>query len=273
MIQKPEFNKNVLVTGGTSGLGLELVKLFLMKGYNVVAMGRKQISMNGFEDRFKLYSLDFSNLGKVAETIRNICSNNSFGYVINNAGILSPPAYTETDNGLEYTFQINFLSHLLIDRIIVNSSKTDSLRIASVSSPVYRYAGISNIITTGSGDYSPVRAYSSSKLYLAMMHEFLAARNSKVNLHCFSFDPGTFSSSIYRMQKRWFRNMYMIAAPFMRSPVSVATALVEIMLDKETEDGMMYDIYKRYRSIPEMDKSKNEALISSCYKLIENYLD
>ncbi len=31
----------VLVTGGTSGLGLRLVKLFLKKGYEVVATGRQ----------------------------------------------------------------------------------------------------------------------------------------------------------------------------------------------------------------------------------------
>jgi NADPH:quinone reductase-like Zn-dependent oxidoreductase len=32
--------KSVLITGGTSGLGLELVKLFLKNRYNVVATGR-----------------------------------------------------------------------------------------------------------------------------------------------------------------------------------------------------------------------------------------
>jgi len=30
----------VLITGGTSGLGLELVKQFLRKGYSVVTKGR-----------------------------------------------------------------------------------------------------------------------------------------------------------------------------------------------------------------------------------------
>ncbi len=32
--------RTVLITGGTSGLGLELVKLYLDKGFEVVATGR-----------------------------------------------------------------------------------------------------------------------------------------------------------------------------------------------------------------------------------------
>ena len=38
-------NQTILVTGGTSGLGLELVRIFLKKGYSVVTTGRQQINM------------------------------------------------------------------------------------------------------------------------------------------------------------------------------------------------------------------------------------
>ena len=57
-----------------------------------------------------------------------------------------------------------------------------------------------------------------------------------MNLNCFSFDPGTFSSGIYRMQKRWFREMYRIAAPFMRSPVKVAKGLAELLLEDNIDE-------------------------------------
>ena len=42
-----ERSRIFLITGGTSGLGLELVHLFLEKGYNVVATGRQQINLHG----------------------------------------------------------------------------------------------------------------------------------------------------------------------------------------------------------------------------------
>ncbi|MCK7521451.1 MAG: SDR family NAD(P)-dependent oxidoreductase [Ignavibacteriales bacterium] len=41
--------KTVLVTGGTSGLGKELVKSFLNRGFQVVATGRQQVQFPGFE--------------------------------------------------------------------------------------------------------------------------------------------------------------------------------------------------------------------------------
>jgi NAD(P)-dependent dehydrogenase (short-subunit alcohol dehydrogenase family) len=273
MLQNQGMNKSVLVTGGTSGLGLELVRIFLMEGYNVVATGRQQIKVNGFEGRFTLYNIDFGDLNKVAEATKRICESHSFSFIVNNAGILSPPTYTETIDRLEYTFQINFLAHLLMNNIILKKLNDDQqIRIASVTSPVWRFASLNPFIKSLSTDYRAMRSYSSSKLYLTMLFEFLDARKRGLNLQCFSFDPGTFNSGIYRMQKRWFRNLYHIAAPFMRTPWSVAKVLVELILNDDVVNGMIYDRLKRQRSLPEMESSKKNAFMNSCYELIEQFL-
>jgi NAD(P)-dependent dehydrogenase (short-subunit alcohol dehydrogenase family) len=267
-------NQNILVTGGTSGLGFELVHLFLQEGYNVVATGRQQINIEGYEEKFSLYSIDFSDLKKVAESTKIICGSHSFSLIVNNAGILSPPGYTDTIDGLEYTFQINFLAHLLMNNIILKSLDDDrQIRIATVTSPVWRFADLNQDIRSGSTGYSAIRSYSLSKLYLSMMHEFLDVRNKGINLQCFSFDPGTFCSGIYRMQKKWFRELYHIAAPFMRTPARVATVLAELLVKDDIVNGSIYDIYKRQRSLPEMDNSHKTDFINSCYELIHPFLD
>ena len=150
--------------------------------------------------------------------------------------------YIETINGLESSFQINFLAHLLINNIILDGIiDGQQIRIASVTSPVYRYAVFNPGIRSGSAGYRAMRSYSSSKLYLAMMCELLTYRHKELNLHCFSYDPGTFSSGIYRMQKRWFRELYRIAAPFMRSPARAATGLAELLVEDNIMNGMIYD--------------------------------
>ncbi|MGW8257695.1 MAG: hypothetical protein ACWGMZ_09445, partial [Thermoguttaceae bacterium] len=77
---------------------------------------------------------------------------------------------------------------------------------------------------TGAQDYNPVKAYVSSKLFLTMMCEFLPARNKNIDLQCFSYNPGTFRSGIYRMQKKWFHQMYQISSPFMKNPVALPIA-------------------------------------------------
>jgi NAD(P)-dependent dehydrogenase (short-subunit alcohol dehydrogenase family) len=273
MLKGRASDQKILITGGTSGLGLQLVHFFLEEGYYVVATGRQAVNMERFGDNYSFYRIDFSDLKQVAIATRNICRDHNFSLIVNNAGILSPPAYTETHNGLEYTFQINFLSHLLINEIFISCSNDDSLiRIATVTSPVYRFASIRPLYS-GSADYNPVRSYSSSKLYMAMMPEFLISRHGRLSPECFSFDPGTFSSGIYRMQNGWFRVLYRIAAPFMRSPLKVAKALADIMLKTEIENGSIYDASYRQKSLPAFEKNEKEAFIDSCYKLIDPFLN
>jgi NAD(P)-dependent dehydrogenase (short-subunit alcohol dehydrogenase family) len=273
IVKENGMNQTILITGGTSGLGLELVHIFLRHGYNVVATGRQQVSINGFEKRFSLYNVDFSDLRNVSLVTRRICRDHSVRFIVNNAGILSPPEYIETINGLEYSFQINFLAHLLINNIILEGI-TDGrqIRIASVTSPVYRYAAFNPGIMPGSEGYRAMRSYSSSKLYLAMMSELLTYRHKELNLQCFSFDPGTFSSGIYRMQKRWFRELYRIAAPFMRNPSAVAKGLAELLLEDNVINGKIYDRQNRERSLPDIDKSQKASFMDSCYALIDPFL-
>ncbi len=273
MVNSRGKDQNILITGGTSGLGLELVRFFLKQGYNVFATGRQKVSLIGFESRFTLLNIDFSDLKEVSTGVKTICTNHSFSLVINNAGILSPPSYTETADGYEYTFQVNFLAHLLINEIIVNSiNNRHKIKIVTITSPVYRFASLHPGIEKNEKNYRPMRSYSTSKLCLAMMPDLLSTRHNDAALMCFSFDPGTFSSGIYRMQKRWFRALYRVAAPFMRSSAGVAKVLAELISEDETVSGRIYDRSKNIRTFPEMDTSQKAAFTESCYALIDRFL-
>jgi NAD(P)-dependent dehydrogenase (short-subunit alcohol dehydrogenase family) len=272
MDRKPESRKSILITGGTSGLGLELVHLFLDRGFDVITTGRQQVHIHGYSDSFFLYQVDFSDLKQVAITARAICEAHKLSYIINNAGVLSPPEYIKTIDGLEYTFQVNFISHLLINEIILTWMKESGpVRIAAITSPVYRFTGSDPYSQQGKDDYNAMRAYSSSKLYLVLMCGFLSSKYNKQVLQCFSFDPGTFSSGIYRMQKGWFRTMYHIASPFMRKPSVVAKLLEGLMLKDVIVNGMIYSGLKHSRKMPVEDSVKTDAFFRSCYDLIRPY--
>jgi NAD(P)-dependent dehydrogenase (short-subunit alcohol dehydrogenase family) len=264
---------NVLITGGTSGLGLELVRIFLNKGYSVVATGRQTTEIPGFEDKFRLFKVDFSNLKQCAITFGQICDFFRFDLVINNAGILSPPGFTLTSDGYEYTFQVNFLAHLLLNEMIVSKQRDASpLKIAAVTSPVYRLAGAEMSSSQSKSGYKPLKAYSESKLFLALMCRHLALKYHDQEIIFVSFDPGTFSSGIYRMQGSIFRSLYRIAAPFMRKPSTVATALSEILDKKNLLNGTLYNLKKRTTYLPEPDSSIIETFWADCYEKIGIYL-
>ena len=260
----------ILITGGTSGLGHELVKIFLKKGYYVVTTGRREVILPEYGERFSLYKVDFIDLKATAEIFRQIAEAHQFDIVINNAGVLSPPERTLTNDGIEYTSQVNFLAHLLADEILLRK-KADSrpLRIVSITSPVYRLARIES----GNGKrYRALKAYSDSKLYLALMSRHLSEMHSDMNIVCLSFNPGTFGSGIYRMQSRFFSILYWIAAPFMRKPSKVAGVLAEIITRKDISGNVIYNINGRIKQIPFTERGITETFWNESYEKIRPFL-
>jgi NAD(P)-dependent dehydrogenase (short-subunit alcohol dehydrogenase family) len=266
-------NKQVLITGGTSGLGKELVKSFLNRGFQVAVTGRQPVQFPGFENKFRLFQTDFSDLRHTSEVIKSICESFEPDFVISNAGILSPPEFIGTIDEHEMTFQVNFLAHLLINEIIISKKKSlKPLIITATTSPVYRLPNVSISANLNNKEYNPVRAYSSSKLYLALMCRYLSLKYSEKKVKCFSFDPGIFGSGIYRSQNMFFRTLYRIAAPFMRQPKVIATVMSEIITDANFEPGGVYNIRKRIRQVNEPDKSEMEEFWIKCYEYISTFL-
>lgn len=260
--------KRILVTGGTSGLGLELVKLFLDDGSEVYATGRNYpVSLSDDKPGFHFIQVDFSDLGQVRSVIKKVLSSGTgFDLVVNCAGVLTPPVYTATIDGFEYSFQVNFLAHLMIGDLIVDSLEAQkTLGMVSVTSPVYKYIEPGFKWPEKKG-YRPFRVYCESKYYMLFTGNYLKKIHEGKDLFVFSLDPGIFSSGIYRMQKGWFRRMYKIAAPFMRSSHNVARNLHGILIG----DGLIEDrIYKHScrRSIP--SPPMNEGLwkfMAACHE-------
>lgn len=263
-------SKKILITGGTSGLGYQLVLIFLKKGYHVVATGRSEISFPGYSGKFSFYKVDFSDLASTAHVFSQIVGAHQFDILINNAGVLSPPRRTVTKDGMEYTFQVNFLAHLLADEIIIrNKPEGKPLRIASITSPVYKLSRLD--IENGSG-YRPLKAYSDSKLYLALMSERITGEHTGKSITAFSFDPGVFGSGIYRMRGRFFSILYMIGKPFMRRPKNVAGILGEIITSENVPDNEIYHLKRRRSKPPVYEKNVTNVFWKDCYEKIQPFL-
>ena len=202
-----------------------------------------------------------------------MCRNHKFDCLVNNAGILSPPRYKQTDDGLEYTFQVNFLSHLLINELILRSdSKKQPFLIVSVTSPAYRIADPDLGPGLDSSKYNPIKAYSSSKLYIALMGEYLTLKHNDLEIKNFSFDPGTFRSHIYRMQKKWFRTMYRIGGPLLKDPAMVAGALVRHLENNEIISGLVYSKSGVPKKLPGVSMRKLDKFMQQCFGYLEKLL-
>jgi NAD(P)-dependent dehydrogenase (short-subunit alcohol dehydrogenase family) len=273
MVTKTLTAKNVFITGGTSGLGLQLVRIFLSKGCEVYATGRDPKRLPLPDNKLHFIALDFSDLGAVsAAMITPALRSVKFDLIINNAGILSPPAFTTTKDSFEYTFQVNFLSHLLLDELIIrNTDDKAELMVVSVGSPVSKYVK-PDFKMSDIGEYSPFKVYSGSKLYLLLTGEYLRNKYPEKRLRFIGCDPGIFSSGILRMQKKWFQGLYKIAAPFMRSPANVANKLFGILSAPVSNDGVIYNVHAETKPVPYSDSSQARELFNFCERKLSGFL-
>jgi NAD(P)-dependent dehydrogenase (short-subunit alcohol dehydrogenase family) len=262
--------KKVLITGGTSGLGLELVKLFLADGAEVYATGRKMPAILSDKPGFHFIQIDFSDLKQV-KTVMSVVAETQPGFdlLVNNAGVLSPRDFTASNDGFEYTFQVNLLSHLLINDIFARSLHPGTnMRIAFVTSPVYKYVKPQFIFPL-KNNYQPFRTYCETKYYLLLAGSFLKLRYPDKNLEIIGLNPGTFSSGIYRMQKNWFHKMYSVGALFMRSSGKVAGELHRILTDsKFVYNRVYYRSGKRSQPFPPMNEA-SEKFMAACHDAIK----
>jgi NAD(P)-dependent dehydrogenase (short-subunit alcohol dehydrogenase family) len=121
--------KRILVTGVSSGLGLETARAFVAHGAFVVGVVRDLTRGEATTDEvrraaaanagdFELIEIDLGNLTSVrAGTAALLAAGKPFDVVIANAGVLATP-FERTVDGFERQFGTNYLGHfVLINRI------------------------------------------------------------------------------------------------------------------------------------------------------------
>ena len=164
----------ILVTGVSSGLGVETARSLAAHGAQVVgaardlakaktatAQARKEASSNG--GSFELIALDLADLKSVRHCADALLSKGEhFDVVIANAGVMATP-FLRTADGFEMQFGINHLGHfVLVNRIAPLIRKGG--RLINLSSAGHRFSNVDledpNFMKT---PYEPFVAYGRSK--------------------------------------------------------------------------------------------------------------
>ena len=126
-------NKNVLVTGGTRGIGHAIVKEFISKGYNVYYTGTHQPTPDISTASFM--PVDFLNDSAFTEFKKNV-SNLNIDILVNNAGIniIGEFENYSTDN-FKKLLKVNIETPFeLCQSVLANMKKKNWGRIVNISS-------------------------------------------------------------------------------------------------------------------------------------------
>jgi short-subunit dehydrogenase len=172
---------NILITGASSGIGLELGKRYQKQGHTIFTISRRKIGMFEYE-----FQCDVSDFEKLNQIVKTIVKNHCIDVVIANAGV-SFPHSSEFMKFEEFkkTIDINFLSiHCLLENIVPEMKKKRDGKIVVISSLASFVASPTSL------------AYSSSKRALNSYTESLRNQLYPYNIKVINIQPGFIESEM-----------------------------------------------------------------------------
>ena len=239
-------NKNILVTGATSGIGKAAALKLSLLGANIFFVARNQQKAQLLVDEiFEISDKEavpiIADLSSQAD-IRSVAQVfNSFNIplhvLLNNAGLINKER-RETVDGLEEVFAINHIAYFLLTMLLIDRLKeSNNSRIVNVSSGAHAFVkGFNFEDYQAKNTYKPFQVYGYSKLanilFTKKLSEILKEDNITVNcLH-----PGVVGTSFGQNNGNLQKILFYIAKPFMRSSEKGAETSIYLCSSSDVSD-------------------------------------
>lgn len=173
MTESAQSAKRIIVTGGNSGLGFHTAERLASAGHELVLAvrntdrgwsARQRILARHPEAEVSVVELDLASLASVREFASHVAE--TFGgwdVLINNAGVTLTVNRQFTKDRFELQFGTNHLGHFALTGLLL-PMMTDDARVVTLYSAAYRWGRIRFHDLRWDNGYTPMRAYSMSKL-------------------------------------------------------------------------------------------------------------
>lgn len=202
-------NTICLVTGATSGIGLETARGLAARGARVLMVARSQgrgeparaSVAAGARGQVELLCADLSRQADVRQLARDVRDRTDrLHLLINNAGILTRTRETTAD-GLEMQFAVNHLAPFLLTNLLLDLLRRSApARIVNVASQVESMGVIDFADLQRAHHYDPIAAYTQSKLanvlftYELARHLRASGDGHNVTVNC--LHPGVIATKL-----------------------------------------------------------------------------
>jgi 3-oxoacyl-[acyl-carrier protein] reductase len=182
--------QNVIVTGGSRGLGLAMARTLAAAGYRIIAIARasteelvtaSRAAADGGRGAIEFRACDLSDLGQIGPLVKALRAD--FGPIyglVNNAGLGTSGLLSNMrDQDIQRVIQLNTVSPILLSKYIVRSmmSRRDG-RIVNIASIV---------ASTG---YSGLSVYSATKASMIGFTRSLAREVGQLGITVNAIAPG-----------------------------------------------------------------------------------
>ena len=239
--------KLCVITGATSGVGLEALKKLAKGGAHVVMVCRNLEKAEGISRNIKatwnididIIIADFSHLDQVRKAAKVIIENYpKIDVLINSAGLHSTKR-TYTSEGIEMVFCVNHLAPFLFTNLLINRLKESApARIIQVNSEGHRFNGLNlEDINWKKRHYTGLRSYGASKTAQLLTVWELAdqLKGSKVTIN--ALHPGDVRTNIGNNNGwlyKWF--LHNVTWHFLKDPIISGEAIYYLASDPEIND-------------------------------------
>lgn len=203
---EPMTGKTCVVSGATSGVGLEALKQLVNGGANLVMVCRDQKKaeaikaqlLKEYPVKIDIVVADFSKLADVRSAGELIAERYEvIDLLINSAGLHSTKRHV-TGDGNELVFQINHVASFLLTMMLLeNIKKSKQGRIIQVNSEGHRFGGLRlDDLKWEKRHYIGLRAYGASKTAQLMTVMQLAKILKDTNVTINAMHPGGVRTNI-----------------------------------------------------------------------------
>jgi len=205
--------KVCLITGATSGIGLETSIGLAKKNFDLILISRSEDKLNklssnlslNFNVNIKTYKCNLSSINETKKLAWNIVKDfTKIDVVINNVGAVFMSNQLNSE-GIEMTLALNHLSYFILTNILLDNIKnTDNMRIINVSSNAHRRISIDVGNLEMKNYYNGWLAYKKSKLANIYFTYYLSniLKGSSITVNC--LHPGLVNSNFANNTQQFY---------------------------------------------------------------------
>jgi len=233
--------KNILITGGTFGIGRATVASLLASGHGVTMLARNSDQAQQMKnlpggENLSFIATDLTNPKSVISSKEEL--KNKFDVIdvlINNAGgIITKKQLTSA--GLEMTFALNHIGHFLLTDLLMPVLIKSKARIINVSSAAHQMGKLDfEDLNWQKHKYSAFKAYANAKLCNIYFTRELHRRYHDQGISSFSLHPGVVRTQFGLNSTGLFNLMVKMAQPFMISAEKGAETSIYLALEPGIE--------------------------------------
>lgn len=271
--------KTCMITGANSGIGKATAIQLAKMGIHIVMVCRnkergenaqKQIKEESGNSNVDLIIADLASL----ESVKNLADEYKKKYdklhiLINNAGVFNSKRIL-TEDGYESTFAIDYLSHFLLTKLLLDVIKKSApSRIINVSSDIHRYFKINLDDLMFKKKYSSQKAYGSAKFAIILFTYELAHRLDGTGVTVNALHPGHARTKMTTTNISWIIKKIMNL--FSKSPEKAAETSVYLASSPEVE-GVSGKYFKKCMPVKSHKITYDESIQKKVWEISEKLI-